>query len=171
MSIKDTIIPTHLNMLGMLDGLLAKAEADERGDSLLEARLAEDMHPLSTQVRFLCNMPGEAMARLIGIDFASDETDPGTLAVARVRIETTRKQIGEWSEANFVADDAKIELAIPNGMTFDLTAAEYVGDWAVPQYYFHATTAYAILRHAGFAIGKADFVPYMFKYLRAPASS
>ena len=171
MSIKDAIVPVHLNMLGMLDGLLGKAEADGRGNALLQARLAEDMHPLSTQIRFLCNMPGEAMARLIGIDFASDETDPATLAEARERIAATKASIDSWSSQEFVADGAAIELAIPNGMTFDLTAEEYVRDWAVAQYYFHATTAYAILRNAGFAIGKADFVPYMFKYLRQPASA
>ncbi len=169
--IKDTIIPTHLNMLGMLDGLIAKAEADSRGDALLAARLADDMHPLSTQIRFLCNMPGEAMARLIGIEYTSNEEDPQTLAEARERIAATRAEIEEWAKQEFIADDAMIELAIPNGMTFDLTAADYVRDWAVAQFYFHATTAYAILRSEGFAIGKADFVPYMFKYLRQPVAS
>ena len=55
-------------------------------------------------------------------------------------------------------------------MTFDLTAGEYVRDWAVPQYYFHSTTAYAILRKEGLDIGKADFVGYMVRYMRQPAS-
>lgn len=169
--IKDTIVPTHLNMLGMLDGLIAKAEVDLRGDALLGARLADDMHPLSTQIRFLCNMPGEAMARLIGITFTSNEDDPKTLAEARERIAATRAQIEEWAEQEFIADDAMIELAIPNGMTFDLTAADYVRDWAVAQFYFHAMAAYAILRSEGFAIGKADYVPHMFKYLRQPVKS
>ncbi|XUU61368.1 DUF1993 family protein [Erythrobacter sp. HA6-11] len=171
MAIKDTLIPTHLNMLGMLDGLMAKAEADPRGDTLLSAKLADDMHPLSTQVRFLCNMPGEAMARLIGITYKSSEDDPKTIGEARERIAATRAQIEEWAKQDFVADDAKIELAIPNGMTFDLTASEYVRDWAVAQFYFHATAAYAILRSEGFAIGKADFVPYMFNYLRQPPAN
>lgn len=171
MTIKETIIPTHRQMLGMLDGLLAKAEAHEKGDALLEARLAEDMHPLSTQIRFLCNMPGEAMARLIGIEFTSSDEDPATIAEGRARIAETLVSLDVWAKKDFPANDAPVELVIPNRMTFDLTAAEYVRDWAVPQFYFHATTAYAILRKEELEIGKADYVPYMFKYLRQPAEA
>ncbi len=170
MDIKDAIVPAHRNMLATLDGLLTKAEADPRGDALLETRLAEDMHPLSTQVRFLCNMPGEAMSRLIGIEFASRDDDPASLAEARAWIAQTLAQIDEWSSQDFVAEDAMVELNIPNGMVFDLTAGEYVRDWALPQYYFHATAAYAILRKEGLELGKADFVGYMFGYLRQPAA-
>ncbi len=170
MDISDAIVPAHRNMLATLDGLLTKAEADPRGDALLETRLAEDMHPLSTQVRFLCNMPGEAMSRLIGIEFASRDDDPASLAEARAWIAQTLAQIDEWSSQDFVAEDAMVELNIPNGMVFDLTAGQYVRDWALPQYYFHATAAYAILRKEGLELGKADFVGYMFGYLRQPAA-
>ena len=170
MNINDLIVTVHRNMLGMLDGILAKAEADPRGDTLLAARLAEDMHPLSTQVRFLCNMPGEAMARLVGIDFTSSDEDPVTLAEGRERIAAALADIDTWADKDFAPEGAAIELVLPNGMAFDLTAAEYVRDWAVPQYYFHATTAYAILRKENIALGKADFVGYMFRYLRQPAA-
>lgn len=169
MTHKDLIVNAHLNMLGTLDGLLAKAAAHEKGDALLGAKLADDMLPLSTQVRFLCNMPGETMARLIGLDFKSSEDDPETIADARSMVETRKADVEKWSQHNFVGEDEMIEMVIPNGMTFDLTAGEYVRDWAVPQFYFHATTAYAILRSEGLEIGKADFVSYMFKYLRQPA--
>ena len=57
-------------------------------------------------------------------------------------------------------------LELPNGMAFDMAAEEYVRDWALPQFYFHVVTAYAILRHHGVAIGKGDYVPHMFAYLR-----
>ncbi|MBX7533938.1 DUF1993 domain-containing protein [Qipengyuania sp. 1XM1-15A] len=169
MTHKDLIVNAHLNMLGTLEGLLAKAASHEKGDELLGAKLADDMLPLSTQVRFLCNMPGEAMGRLIGLDFKSSEDDPETIADARSMIETRKAEVEKWSQHNFLDEDEMIELVIPNGMTFDLTAGEYVRDWAVPQFYFHATTAYAILRSEGLEIGKADFVGYMFKYLRQPA--
>ncbi|QUL37301.1 DUF1993 domain-containing protein [Erythrobacter sp. JK5] len=171
MSIKEQIVPVWSQMLAALDGLLAKAEADPQGDALLGAKLAEDMHDLSVQVRFLCNMPGEAVARLAGIAFTSTEENPGTLAEAREWIATRRKAIEEWSKLDFVADDAAIELVLPNGMTFDLNAQEYVRDWALAQFYFHLTTAYAILRKEGLAIGKIDFVPYMLRYMRQPATA
>ena len=170
MTHKDLLVATHLQMLGTLDGLLKKAADHERGDALLGARLAEDMLPLSAQIRFLLNMPGEAMARLIGLDFKSTEQDPETLAEARKMVAQRKADVEKWSAHNFLAEDAKIELAIPNGMTFDLTAGEYVRDWAVPQYYFHSSTAYAILRKEGLDIGKADFVGYMARYIRQPAS-
>ena len=80
MPIKDQIVPVWNQMLGTLDGLLAKAEAHDKGDTLLDARLADDMHPLAVQIRFLCNMPGEAMERLGGIEFASADDNPATLA-------------------------------------------------------------------------------------------
>jgi hypothetical protein len=168
MKTKDAIITAHRNMLAALDAMLAKAEGDARGDALLSARLADDMHPLATQIRFLCNMPGEAMARLIGIEYESSDDDPATLAIAREWIAATLDQINGWAEQEFLADDAAVELALPNAMTFDLTASQYVLEWALPQYYFHATTAYAILRKEGLPLGKADFVGYMFQYLRQP---
>jgi uncharacterized protein len=169
MNIKTILVPTHLQMLGALDGLLAKAEADPRGDALLAARLADDMHPLATQIRYLCNMPGEALARLTGLEFVSSEHDPATLAEARSRIAATRAELEAWSARRFVADEQTVALELPNGMAFDLTAAEYVRDWALPQYYFHVMAAYSILRAAGLAIGKADYAGYMMRYLRSPA--
>ncbi len=171
MSIKQQTLPVWNQMLATVDGLLAKAEAHEKGEELLNAKLADDMHPLSTQVRFVCNMPGEAMERIGGIDFASSDDDPGSLAEARASIAATRALIGEWDAAEFVADDAPIELVLPNGMTFDLTASEYVRDWSLAQFYFHVTTAYAILRQEGLAIGKIDYVPYMLRYMRQPESA
>ena len=54
-------------------------------------------------------------------------------------------------------------------MTFDLTAEGYVRDWALPQFYFHLMTAYAILRANGVPLGKIDYVPYMMRYLRPAA--
>jgi len=52
-----------------------------------------------------------------------------------------------------------------------MTAEEYVRDWAIAQFYFHVTTAYAILRKEGLAIGKIDYVPYMLRYMRQPAEA
>ncbi|MBX7541498.1 DUF1993 family protein [Qipengyuania sphaerica] len=170
MTHKDLLVSTHRQMLGTLDGLLKKAAEHEKGDALLAERLAEDMLPLSTQVRFLYNMPGEAMQRMIGLDYKSVEQDPKTIAEARKMVSERIADVEKWSAHNFKAEDEPIELVIPNGMTFDLTAGEYVRDWAVPQFYFHITTAYAILRKAGLEIGKPDFVGYMFRYIRQAAS-
>ena len=58
-------------------------------------------------------------------------------------------------------------LDLPMGMTFDLTRAQFARDWALGQFYFHVMAAYAILRNQGVEIGKADYVPHMFGYLRS----
>jgi len=170
MNTKDLLVPTHRHMLGTLKGLLAKAAADDRGDALLSAQLTEDMHPLSTQVRFLCNMVGEAIEQVAGIAFVSTEDDPATIDDAIVRIGSTLEQLDEWEKLELAADDAALELKIPNGMAFDMTTISYVRDWSVPQFYFHVSMAYAILRKEGLDVGKADFVPHMFAYIRGPAN-
>ncbi|MEM9310849.1 MAG: DUF1993 domain-containing protein [Pseudomonadota bacterium] len=169
MNTKDLLVTTQRNMLGTLQGLLAKAAADERGDSLLQAKLADDMHPLAVQVRFLCNMVGEAIERVAGIDFTSNEDDPTTLAEAQNRIDATLESLARWEELDFAADAAALELDLTNGMVFDMTTSSYTRDWSVPQFYFHVMAAYAILRKEGIEIGKADFVPHMFQYIRQPA--
>lgn len=171
MELKDHISPVWDQLLGALDGMLKKAEDAGRGDDLLAARIAGDMFPLATQVRFVCNMPGEAMERLGLASFASNENDPATIAEAHTLIADTRAQLAEWAKIDFPADDQQVELALGNGMTFDLTVGEYLRDWALAQFYFHITAAYMIMRKEGVALGKAEFVPYMFKYLRQPASA
>ena len=64
------------------------------------------------------------------------------------------------------AKDKAVELKLPNGMAFDMTGEQFVRDWGFAQVYFHLTTAYAILRHKGVPLGKADWVPHMFAYIR-----
>src|SRR3546814_12233480 len=59
--------------------------------------------------------------------------------------------------------DRMVSFELPNGMVFDLSAFDYVRDWAVPQFAFHRTMAYAILRHMGVPLGKADYVSYMMR--------
>lgn len=168
MQTADLLLTTYDNMLGSLDGWIAKAQEHPRGDALLEERLAPDMFPLAQQVRFICNMPGEALARVAGMESESSEQNDTTLAEARQRIAHTREQLGAWRGARLQDDDAAVELALPIGMTFDLDTAAYVRDWALPQFYFHLVTAYAILRAAGVPLGKADYVGYMLRYLRQP---
>jgi hypothetical protein len=171
MSYATAALAAYSNMLGTLDHLVSKAKGHEKGEALLAARLAEDMFPLSTQLRFVSNMPGETLARMTGLDFASNDTDPATLAEARERIATAKALIAASNPATWPASDAVVEFTLPNGMTFAMQAHEYCRDWAIPQLYFHMTAAYAILRVEGLAIGKADYVGYMMKYLKQPAGA
>jgi uncharacterized protein len=170
MNTADLLLTTYDNMLGSLDAWLAKA-AEHGGDALLDARLAEDMFPLARQIRFVCNLPGEAMAGAAGVAFSSSDIDDATLSAARERIAATRALIQGWRATPFGADDAPVELSLANGMTFDMQTEAYVRDWALPQFYFHLMTAYAILRSNGVPLGKADYVGFMLQYLRRPPTS
>ena len=170
MQTADLLLSTYDNMLGSLDAWLAKA-AEHGGDTLLQAKLADDMFPLNRQIRFVCNLPGEAMAGAAGVAYSSSDIDDETLTAARERIAATRALIKGWRATPFGTDDAPVELSLANGMTFDLQTDAYVRDWALPQFYFHLMTAYAILRANGVALGKVDYVGYMLAFMRQPAGA
>ncbi|GGE03702.1 hypothetical protein GCM10011515_24140 [Tsuneonella deserti] len=170
MQTNELLLTTYDNMLGSLDAWLAKAQ-EHGDDALLEHKLADDMFPLARQIRFCCNLPGEAMAGAAGVAFSSSDMDDTTLGAARERVAATRALIKGWRDTPFGGDEDPVQLSLANGMTFDLDTAAYVRDWALPQFYFHLMTAYAILRAAGVPLGKADYVGFMFRYLRQPPQS
>lgn len=181
MKLLDILVPTYVQMLGALSAWLAKAEVQMPGgeaDALLSKRLAPDMFPLSTQVRFACVQAQEGVLRLQGLAFPDTielllnegrnaAEHPGSIADARVRIDETLAAVNaSLGEALEVDPKTSIAHALPAGMIFDLTAEQYARDWALPQFYFHVMIAYAILRGAGVELGKADYVAHMFPHLR-----
>ena len=172
MTLSEQYLPTFDNMLGTLDGLLAKAagvDGSGGGDALLAARLAPDMLPLAAQVRIACDQVSGALKRLSDSTFMLPDDDDTTIAEARARIAKTREAAKSQPLASFVAPDAPVELNLPNGLAFALSAQDYARDWAQAQLYFHVVTAFAILRNQGLAIGKIDYMGFMAKYAKAPA--
>jgi uncharacterized protein len=181
MTLFDVLVPSYVQMLGALSAWLAKAAAKFPGreaDAILSARLAPDMFPLSTQVRFACVQAQEGVFRLRGLSFPDTLTAlldegrsaaerPGSIVDARARINETLEVIKTLTaKAPEVDPRTPIAHALPAGMIFDLTAEQYARDWALPQFYFHVMAAYAILRSQGVELGKADYVAHMFAYLR-----
>lgn len=177
----NVLIPTYVQMLQALSGWLGKAQEqtpDGDAEALLSARLAPDMFPLSTQIRFACVQAQEGVFRLKGeafpasIDVLLNEgrnaaDHPGSIADAQARIgETVALVESHAAEAFDVNPERPIAHALPAGMIFDLTAEQYARDWALPQFYFHAMIAYAILRSGGIDLSKADYIAHMFAYLR-----
>ena len=175
----DAAAPVFVRGLNVLDGLIDKAVAsglDEAG--LMEARLAPDMFPLSTQIRFTCMQALEGVSRMRGEAFPpaiatllsegrEAGEQPGTIAGARARIAETLAALEQDAARDFAFDpQMPIAHELPNGMIFDLTAEQYARDWALPQFYFHLNTAYAILRANGVALGKADYVAHMLPLMR-----
>lgn len=180
MTLTDLLAPTYLQMLGALSAWLDKAAEgrDDEGEALLRARIAPDMFPLSTQIRFACVQAQEGMYRLRDEAFPPSigelldegrnaDAHPGTIADARARIAETVAIVDRLAATTPTPDpDRPVVHALPMGMIFDLTAQSFARDWAIPQFYFHVMIAYAILRAEGVALGKADYVAHMFAYLR-----
>lgn len=176
----NLLVPTCRQMLQTLSGLLEKAQQQfaDQAESLLTARLADDMLPLAAQVRFAAFLAQEAIFRLRGqgvpewLDAIAAEgrhaaEAPGTITDAMTRLKDALSVLAEVSaEALDAGANLAITIELPGGLTFDMTGEQYARDWALPQFYFHVVTAYAILRQRGLAIGKAEYVPHMFAYLR-----
>lgn len=182
MSFTKLLVPTYIQMLTALSGWLKKAQMQmgaSEAESLLSARLAPDMFPLSTQIRFACVQAQEAVFRLQGEVFPAalanlvDEgrnagEQPGSIADAQIRISETIAMLEAVGPAAIDEDpEAQIAHALPSGMIFDLTAEQYARDWTLPQFYFHLMTAYAILRVEKVELGKADYIPHLLPHIRA----
>jgi len=177
MMLPDLLLPTYTQMLRALSAWLDKATGAP-GDDVLSARLAPDMFPLATQVRFACVQAYEGVARLRdeplpdAVQVLLEEgrgagEAPGTIAAAQARVAETIAMVEAAGGTMPAVDPARpIAHALPQGMIFDLGAGQYARDWAIPQFYFHVMTAYAILRAQGVPLGKADYVAHMFAYLR-----
>lgn len=168
----DLAIPAYRNGLGALSHQLDRALAwgNENGVGELQfaaARLAPDMFPLAAQVRFSCIQAMQAATRL-GAAGAPELTEDATgFAGFQSQIATTLAWLDTIDDDALDADPARpVAFDLPNGMAFDMTAFTYVRDWAQPQFYFHLMAAYAVLRHIGVPLGKADYVGYMMQYLR-----
>ena len=172
MDLHALTVPTYVQMMKGLSAQLAKGEAYAADNGLepqdlIGARLAPDMFPLSTQVRFVCTQASDLLRHLTGSDSFAPAEDAADFAGLRAQLADAVARVEAASPSAFdgVADK-KIELKMPNGILFDITGEQFVRDWALAQFYFHLMAAYAILRHKGVPLGKPDWVPHMFAYIR-----
>jgi hypothetical protein len=190
MNLTGLLVAPLSNQLAAVAGWLDKAQAfaAERpggADALLSLRLAPDMFPLTTQIRFLAFQAQEPVWRLRGeevpealLQVRQEGRDggerPGTWAEARARVAEALEFLASVGPGELdSAAGEPLAHELPNGMVFDMTGEQYVRDWALPQVAFHQMIAYALLRQAGVSLGKVDYVPHMFGYLRpgtAPAA-
>jgi hypothetical protein len=161
----DASAPVFLAMLDNLSAWLDKAEAYAKEknfdvETLLAARLAPDMLALSGQIALTTAFAKNAMCRLAGEtppDFPDVEK---RLADFRARIQRARDIVaGVKPEAFAGAATRMINVRTGPDTSADLTGAQYFLMFALPNFYFHASTAYDILRHNGVPIGKRDFLP------------
>lgn len=162
--LNDTI-SQFTKMLKNLSSILDKANAHAGAkkfelDILLNARLAPDQFALVRQVQITCDTAKNGAARLAGKEAPVYEDNEKTLAELKARIEKTIAYLGTLSASDFAgAEERRITQPRWNGKS--LSGQEFTGEHMVPNFYFHLTTAYSILRHNGVDVGKKDYLGAM----------
>ncbi len=158
-------VPVFRKMLDALDRILAKAEkhAEDRKidpDALLQARLFPDMFPLVRQVQIACDFAKSVPARLAGIEVPSYEDNERTFAELHARIAKTLAFAASIDVSKFAGAEQRsvvLRPGTPRERKFAGGEA-YLFEYGIPQFFFHVTTAYALLRHNGVELGKADYM-------------
>lgn len=162
-SIYDASIPVFRQMLGSLSGLLQKADAHAVANcmdvnDLLTATLAPDMFSFTRQIQIACDHAKGCAARLTGIENPKFEDTEKTVVELQERIRKTLEFVNSVRPEQFAgAEDRDIKLVFP-WATYDFKGSRYLTYWALPNFFFHATTAYDLLRYKGVPVGKADFL-------------
>jgi hypothetical protein len=164
MSFHDSAVPAYLQMLHSLSNVLKKAEDHvtakkiEPG-ALLGARLFPDMLPLTRQVQLVCDFAAKGCARLTGSEVPSTADTETSFAELQQRLAKTIEAVKGYKPAQFEGADSR-EVTFPSGpsKTTTLSGQQFLSNFSLPNFYFHATTAYDILRHNGVELGKRDFM-------------
>lgn len=170
-SLHDMAAGTFTGMLGSLSKVLDKgAEHAAQGwdaAKLPNARLAEDMYPLTKQVQIACDHAKNAMARLAGQEpprFADEERTIGDL---KDRIARCLAFVETVPEAAFAdAEDRRFVIPLFNDLVLDMKGGQLLRDWHLPHFYFHVVTAYDILRHSGVTLSKQDYMGHIGASIR-----
>lgn len=158
-SLYEITVPIFTRALRNLDHLLAKASSSGVGEQdLLGARLAPDMLPLTKQVQIACDTAKLAVTRVALTDplpMADEET---SIAELRQRIARTIAYLQKAGPSAFEGrETAEIILKLPN-TEMKFTGQSLITDFSLPNFFFHVTTAYGLLRMKGVAIGKMDYL-------------
>lgn len=162
-SIYDASVPVLVRGLANLSKILDKALAQATAENtplqrLIEARLAPDMRPFPFQIQSACDTAKGCAARLAGVAPPAMADTETTFAELQERIAKTIAFLKTITADQLVgAEDREIVMKFPNG-DHTFTGRSYLLGFALPNFYFHVTTAYALLRHQGIAIGKLDYL-------------
>lgn len=139
-------------------------------EATLQERLAPDMHALGTQVAHACNQPRGFSQWCAGQPIDNLSRDVDTLALARSHIRDTKSLVSAIDVDDTWLDEIK-RIGLGPGRYCELPGRQYVNDYLLPNFYFHITTAYAILRGLGVPLGKSDFMTFLAPHVREEADA
>lgn len=163
LSMYEASLPQFIHMLKGLSAVLDKAAAFAEAkkfnsEILVNARLAPDMYPLARQVHIATDLVKGCAARLSGSEVPSYTDTEFTIPELKARIAKTVAFVEGFAPAQFEgSEDRKVTLKL-GGEDVTFQGRDYLFTFVIPNFYFHVTTAYAILRHNGLEIGKRDYL-------------
>ncbi len=157
------IVPPMDRTLGALSKILTKAEAHctarkIKPEALLTFRLYPDMFPFTRQVQLACDFAARAAARLAGAEPQSFPDTETTLPELQARIAGVRAYMAGFDAAAHAGAETRPVTIKMRGQDVTMPGLAYLTVYSLPQFHFHATTAYNILRHNGVEIGKMDYM-------------
>ena len=161
--IYDQVVPVMHRMLTNLSAILQKAESYAQArkidpSALLQGRLAPDMFTFTRQIQIASDFVKSTPARLAGIEPPKWEDKEQTFAELQARLQRALDYVGSFKREQFAgAEERAIEIKTPT-RTLNFNGKDYLLNFALPNFYFHLTMAYAILRHNGLEIGKLDYI-------------
>ena len=162
-SMYQASIPHFILMLGNLSSILDKTSAHAEAKKIdqavfINARLAPDMYPLSQQIQIAADMAKACAARLAGIEVPRYEDNETTLAEFKARIAKTIAFLQSVNVDQINGSDRRTVTIKMHDKEAVYSGQHYLLDIIIPHFYFHVTTAYAILRHHGVGLGKSDYI-------------
>jgi len=155
--------PRFVNVLNNLSAILDKAQAHAEAKKieptvLTASRLYPDMFALARQVQIACDTAKGAVARLAGVEVPKHEDTEQTFPELKARIVKTVEFIGTIKPAQIDGTEDKEIVLKLGGREMKFRGMQYLLGFALPNFYFHVTTAYNILRHNGVDVGKRDYI-------------
>lgn len=164
MSMYAASVPVFQHMLRNLSHVLEKGEANAQARKfdpsvLATARLAPDMLPFTRQVLIACDAAKNGVARIAGVEAPKFEDNEASFAELKARIQKTLAFLETVPAAKVDGtEDREITFPVGRDSTKTMKAQAYLTTWVLPNFFFHVTTAYAILRHNGVDLGKTDYL-------------
>ncbi len=162
-SMYQASVPRFVNILGNLSNILEKAQAHVEakkidGATLINYRLYPDMLPMIVQVQIACDTAKGVVARLAGIDIPVFEDNEKTLPELKARVAKTIAFIQTITPAQVDGTEDKAIVTKRGDKETHYKGMQFLLGHATPNFYFHISMAYAILRHNGVEIGKRDYL-------------
>ncbi len=162
-SLYDAAVPVFIQSLGNLEAWMDKALREGLSEAgILDVRLAPDMLPFPGQIQRASDTAKNAVARLTGAAAPGMPDIEASVAELKTRCQRTIDYLRSVERAAFEgAEERAISFPYPQLGTLQLNGAAYVTGYVLPNFLFHVTTAYALLRASGVSLGKADFLRHL----------